>query len=114
MPKDVTRLFPFVLRARKLIVGRQRLTRSKSKLQLIIITEDISENSEKEILKEFAPYPIIKHFRSAELDQHFNLKNSKVVGIAKSSLASSIYAELKQYRINMPEKNSTDDQSKTG
>ncbi|OVE81789.1 hypothetical protein BVY04_02475 [bacterium M21] len=103
MSKDVTRLFPFVLRARKLIVGRERLERSKRDLQLVIITEDISVNSKAEILKTFEHYPIVQHFTTDDIDAHFNVKNTKVIGISKSSLATSIYAELKQYRINKPE-----------
>ncbi len=103
--KDVTRLFPFVLRARKLIIGRNKLLRMRSDLQLIIITTDISENSKKEMLKDFAPYPILQHFSSDDLFTHLDCKGTKVIGIAKSSLASSIYQEMKEYRINMPKPN---------
>ena len=44
MSHNVERLFPFVLRSRSFIVGRQRIERSKSDLQWILITEDISQN----------------------------------------------------------------------
>ena len=37
-PLPVERLFPFVLRSRILIVGRDTLARSKSRLQFIMIT----------------------------------------------------------------------------
>ena len=59
--KPVERLFPFVLRSRNLMVGRETLQRSKSKLHFVLITTDLSENSRTEILSEFAHYPIIQH-----------------------------------------------------
>lgn len=100
--KSVERLFPFAVRARKLIVGRETLARSKSKLQWVLIATDISETSRADILKGFADYPIVQHFTSADFERLFNLRNAKVVGFAKSTLAKSIYAELKECRINKP------------
>jgi hypothetical protein len=99
----VERLFPFVLRARILIVGRETLSRSKGKLHFVLITEDLSENSREAILTEFAHYPIVRHYCSADLERHFEIKGAKVLGFAKSGLAQSIYAELKHYRLNRPE-----------
>ena len=101
--KPVERLFPFVLRSRNLIVGRDTLVRSKSKLHFLLITTDISENSRNQILFEFAHYPVVQHYQSHDLKNHFGLEGAKVVGFAKSGLAQSLYAELKQYRINKPE-----------
>ena len=111
-PKPVERLFPFVLRSRNLLVGRDTLLRSKSKLHFVLITTDISENSRDEILSEFAHYPVVQHYQTEDLEHHFGLKGAKAVGFAKSGLAQSLYAELKQHRINMPRKNSstTDEQ----
>ena len=43
--KPVERLFPFVIRSRALLVGRDALLRSKSKLHFILITLDVSEKS---------------------------------------------------------------------
>ena len=100
--KPVERLFPFVLRSRILMVGRETLARSKSRLHFVLITHDLSEGSRGELLKEFAAYPIIQQFTSAELEQFFGVKGAKVVGFQKSSLAQSIYAELKQHRLNPP------------
>lgn len=100
--KRVERLFPFVLRARALIVGRETLRRSKSKLHFVLITRDIAEASRAEILTDFAPYPIVQHFTAEDLETHFNIRGAKVIGFAKSGLAQSIYAELKQHRINKP------------
>src|SRR5215831_4190191 len=96
--KPVERLFPFVLRSRNLLVGRDTLMRTKSKLQFVLITTDISENSRAEILSEFAHYPVVQHYQTEDLEHHFGLKGAKVIGFAKSGLAQSLYAELKQHR----------------
>src|SRR3954463_7355675 len=101
---SVERMFPFVLRSRNLLIGRDTLLRSKSKLHFILITSDISENSRTEILSEFSHYPIIQHYRGEELEQFFGVRGAKVLGFQKSGLAQSIYAELKEHRINKPVK----------
>jgi len=100
--KPVERLFPFVLRSRNLMVGRETLGRSKSRLHFVLITLDISEQSRAEVLSEFAHYPVVQLYTSAELDQFFGVKGTKVIGFQKSGLAQSIYAELKQHRLNKP------------
>jgi hypothetical protein len=71
-------------------------------LQWVLIATDISETSRADILKDFADYPIVQHFTSADFERFFSLRNAKVVGFAKSTLAKSIYAELKECRINKP------------
>jgi hypothetical protein len=101
-PKPVERLFPFVLRSRILRVGRETLARSKSTLHFVLITEDLSEASRAEILTEFAHYPVVQHYTTADLEQHFSIRNAKVIGFAKSHLAQSVYSELKQHRLNKP------------
>jgi hypothetical protein len=100
--RSVERLFPFVLRARALILGRDTLIRSKGRLHFILITTDLSENSREEVLKDFRHYPVVQHYTSADLEKHFEIKGAKVVGFQKSGLAQSIYAELKEFRINKP------------
>lgn len=100
--KSVERLFPFVLKARALIVGRDTLVRSKSNLHFILITTDISENSREQILKDYAHYPVVQLYTEEDVEKFFALKGTKVLGFAKSGLAQSIYAELKEHRINKP------------
>jgi hypothetical protein len=100
--KPVERLFPFVLRARALLIGRETLRRSKSKLHFVLITRDISEASRIEVLSDFAHYPVVQHYAAEDLEKHFGIRGAKVIGFAKSGLAQSIYAELKQHRINQP------------
>jgi hypothetical protein len=100
--KPVERLFPFVLRARILIIGRETLLRSKSRLHFVLITTDLSEQSRKEVLSEFSHYPIVERYTSAELEQFFGLHGTKVLGFEKSGLAQSLYAEMKEHRVNKP------------
>jgi hypothetical protein len=98
----VERLFPLVLRSRLLLVGRETIRRSKSQLHFVLITRDISENSREEMLKTFLHYPVVQHYTAADLEKHFGLKGTKVIGFKKSALAQTIYAELKPNRINKP------------
>ena len=100
--KPVERLFPFVLRARILIVGRDLLRHRKSKLHFVLITHDVSENSRAEILADFLHYPIVQRYTQEDLEKFFQIRGAKVIGFEKSGLAQSIYAELKPYRINQP------------
>ncbi len=100
--KPVERLFPFVLRSRILIVGRETLGRSKRKLQFVLVTTDVSEGLRAEVLSDFAHYPIVQHYTAADLESLLGVKGAKVIGFTKSGLAQSLYAELKPYRINAP------------
>jgi len=95
-------MFPFVLRTRILMVGRDALLRSKRDLHFVLVTRDLSAKSREEILSEFSEYPILEHYTSEELAAFFGLSGQKVVGFRKSTLAQSIYAELKDSRLNMP------------
>jgi ribosomal protein L7Ae-like RNA K-turn-binding protein len=94
------RLFSFVLRSRILIVGRDTLARSKSKLHFVLITHDISEASKSKILSDFSHYPVVQCYTAEELDKFFGIKGAKVIGFEKSDLARSLYADLKEHRIN--------------
>jgi len=101
--KGVERLFPFVLRSRILLVGREVLYRSKGRLHFVLVTTDLSDNSRREILNDFGQhYPVVQHFSSADLEKHFGIRNAKVIGFAKSNLAQSIYSELKEHRLQTP------------
>jgi ribosomal protein L7Ae-like RNA K-turn-binding protein len=98
----VERLFPFVLRAGILLIGREKLRHNKGKLHFVLITDDIAENHRAEVLADFKHYPVVQHFTVAELEKFFGIKGAKAIGFAKSGLAQSIYAELKKHRINRP------------
>ncbi|HEV2393048.1 MAG TPA: hypothetical protein VG146_11885 [Verrucomicrobiae bacterium] len=90
------------MRARILLVGRETLRRSKSRLHFILITTDLSERSRKQVLSDFSHYPVVERYTSAELEQFFGLRGTKVLGFAKSGLAQSVYAEMKAQRVNKP------------
>ena len=100
--RPVERLFPFVLRAGILMIGRDTLGRNKGKLHFVLITEDISEAVRDEILVDFKHYPVVQHYGPADLEKFFGIQGAKTLGFTKSGLAQSIYAELKEHRINQP------------
>ena len=100
--QSVERLFPFVLRAGILLIGREKLRHSKGKLHFVLITEDIAENHREEVLADFKHYPVVQHSVAADLEKYFGVKGAKAIGFAKSGLAQSIYAGLKEHRINRP------------
>jgi hypothetical protein len=99
---SVEKLFPFARKARIFIVGRETLERSKSRLQFILITADISETSKRAIVSSYSHYPILQCYQSEELEQRLGLKGTKVVGFAKNDLSKAIYAGLKHFRLNKP------------
>jgi hypothetical protein len=100
--RPIERLFPFVLRAGILLIGREKLRHNKGRLHFVLITDDIAESHRSEILLDFKHYPVVQHFVAADLEKFFKIKGAKAIGFAKSGLAQSIYAELKEYRINRP------------
>lgn len=99
---SIERLFPFIKRARTLIVGQHIILRSKSQLHFVLITHDISDRGKSEALRKFKHYPVIQRYRSADIQKHFDLQGVKLLGFRKSGLSKSLYNELKQYRINEP------------
>jgi hypothetical protein len=110
--KPAERLFPFVLRSRILIIGRDTLARSKSRLHFVLVTTDLAEASREEILRQFSHYPVVQRYTSDDLEKFFGVKGAKVIGFQKSGLAQSLYAELKEHRINPPPKQSIDQRPK--
>jgi hypothetical protein len=84
-----------------LLVGREVLRRSKSRLHFVLITTDLSEKSRQEILSHFSAYPIVQRYTTEDLARFFGVNSAKVVGFRKSALAQSIYRHLKAHRINL-------------
>jgi hypothetical protein len=101
-PPPVERLFPLALRSRLLLVGRETIRRNRSRLHFVLVTRDLSDHSRQEMLNTFRHYPVVQHYTAAEVEEHFALKGTKVIGFKKSALAQTIYAELKPHRINKP------------
>ncbi len=100
--KSVEPLFPFALRARILLVGKETLRRSKSRLHFVLVTTNLSDRGREEVLSEYAHYPVVQRYTSADLERLFGLRGTKVLGFRKSHLAQSIYRELKGSRLNKP------------
>jgi hypothetical protein len=98
----VERLFPFVLKTKSLLVGRDTLRANKGKLHFVLIATDIAEASREEVLRDFTHYPVVQYFTAADFEKFFAVKGAKAVGFTKSGLAQSIYAELKAHRLNKP------------
>lgn len=98
----VERLFPFVLRARVLLVGQRAVLRSKSCLQFVLITRDISDRGRSEALRKLKHYPVVQCLRSADIERHFDLRGVRLLGFRKSGLSKSLYAEWKRHRVNKP------------
>jgi hypothetical protein len=82
------------------MVGREVIFRNRHRLQFVLITEDIADRSKEEILESFHHYPIVQCYSAEDLEKFFQAKNAKVIGFVKSSLATSVYRELKHRRIN--------------
>ena len=96
------RLFPFAIKARLLVVGRQRLQHDRKKLQFLLLTTDISENSRREMLKGVAPLPVVQHYTSAEVEKLLQLKGTKVLGFRQSPLSRTIFEGLQEFVIQTP------------
>ena len=101
-PEAVEKMFPFVLIGKYLVVGREALRNNKGRLHFVLIATDIIEAHREEVLRDLRHYPIVQHYTAAELEIFFQCKGAKAIGFTKSGLAQSIYAGLKQFRINKP------------
>ena len=101
-PEAVEKMFPFVLIGKFLVVGREALRNNKGRLHFVLIATDIIEAHREEVLRDLRHYPIVQHYTAAELEKFFQCKGAKAIGFTKSGLAQSIYAGLKQFRINKP------------
>jgi hypothetical protein len=98
----VEQLFALAMQSKLLLIGREALRRSKSRLHFVLIATDIIAHHREEVLADFKHYPVVQHFTAADFERLFKIKGAKAVGLAKSELAKSIYAELKSFRINQP------------
>ncbi len=88
-----------MLRARAVEVGRERLEQVKNRLAFLLITTDISENSRKKMLEEF-PCPVYQCLTSADIEEMFGFKGTKVLGFRRSPLSVSVLPELKEFLID--------------
>jgi hypothetical protein len=98
----IEQLFEMAVQSKLLLIGREALRKSKSRLHFVLIATDIIANHREEVLADFKHYPVVQHYTAADFERLFKIKGAKSVGFAKSDLAKSIYAGLKPYRINEP------------
>ena len=101
MTPEVEKLLPFVLRAKLLVMGRERLRRLRKRLHFVWISTDISENSRREILRDLAGCPVVQAGRSSDFEEWLGLHNTKVLGLRKSSLAREVFRHLKPWVIRV-------------
>ena len=92
---SVERLYPFALRARVVVVGEALLNKLRKKLHFLLITRDLSEKRQAEIIRSYKATPILQIYETKDIEMLFGYKNTKILGFKKSSLAVSIYRELK-------------------
>ncbi len=88
------KLSPFAVRAGLVETGRQRLLQHRNKLAFLLLTEDLSENSKKEFLRDFA-CPIYQALTMEELERLFPFQGTKALGFRRGPLAVSIQQCLK-------------------
>ena len=94
-------LAPFVMRARVVSIGREKLLQHRNQLAFLVVTEDISENSRREILRDF-PCPIYQALTVEQVETLFQFHNTKLIGFARSSLSAQIQQLLKGRRLVAP------------
>ena len=97
----VEQLLALAEASRLVLIGREAVRRSKSHLHFVLIATDIIASHREEVLAENQHYPVVQHFTAADFTRLFKAEGAKTVGLAKSELAKSIYAELKAARINI-------------
>ena len=103
-PNPAERLYPFVRRTRGLMVGREALRRSVKQIHFLLVTTDLSAGSLDDILHDFRDVPVVQHHHSLDLEHHFGLRGTKVIGFKKSTLSQSIYSTLKAFRVTRAER----------
>jgi len=97
--KDPARLYPFARRARALVRGRHAVCNARKRLQFVLVTTDISARSRREIVKECEGIPMIEYMCTDEVEQHFGMENTRIVGFLKSPIAKSLMDELSAHRF---------------
>ncbi|MBP1583984.1 MAG: hypothetical protein J6866_08515 [Victivallales bacterium] len=109
MPKEpadfastIEKLAPFLLRARSLEVGRDRLWQLRHRLAFLLLTTDISENSRDKFLNAF-PCPVFQALTTDEISRLFGYQGTKALGFRRSSLSVALLKTLSPYRIHKPE-----------
>ena len=98
MNKKIISYLGFVKKAGKLLTGVNTCTFaiSKGKVTLMILSEDISENSEKKIMKEIRKYKVqyVKYGNSEELSRAVGSSGRNVFAVCDKGFAEVILNEI--------------------
>lgn len=97
MNRKIASYLGFAMKAGKVMSGVNTCTfgMSKGKINLIILAEDISENSSKKIMKEIrrGQVPYITHGTVEELSHTIGQSGRSVIGICDKGFAEVILKE---------------------
>jgi hypothetical protein len=92
--EEFEKLAPFALRARQVVVGRERLIQTRNRLAFVLMTTDMSERSRQELTAIF-PCPQVSALTSADIERLFGYHNTKLLGFRRGSLANSALKALR-------------------
>lgn len=101
-PAKLDTLLAFSKRSRNFILGRESIYRKRHQLHFVLVTQDLSENSRKEILYKFQHYPVVRFGNSDSICKALGIHGAKVIGFTKGGLSKSLYELMKPHRINRP------------
>lgn len=93
------RLSQFMRRARIVEVGRDRLLQVKSRLQFMLVTEDLSDNSMSQLLREFDGCKIYRCLSLDDIERYFGLHGTKVIGFRRHPLSAQAMNDLRGHEV---------------
>ena len=99
--ETLTKLAPFLLRARVLEVGRERLAQVKKKLAYLLVTTDLSPNSLREVLTGYS-CPVYQCLTAEDVERLFGFHNTKILGFHRGPLATSVLPDLRPFAVARP------------
>lgn len=95
---QLKKLSPFAVRAGIAETGRQRLLQHRNKLAFLLITEDISENSRDEVIRDFA-CPVYQALTMELVGELFGFKGTKIIGFRRNVLSTQIQRLVQEGHI---------------
>lgn len=98
---SLERLAPFMLKARAVEVGRDRLWQIRNKLAFLLVTTDLAENSREKLLKAF-PCPIYQALTMEDIARLFGYQGTKVLGFRRSPLSTTAQRAFKGRMLPRP------------
>lgn len=92
------KLGAFMCRAHILEVGRERLHQVRNRLQLLLVTEDASENTLSEMLHDF-DCPVFCALTMHDVERLFGFHGTKVIGFRRHPLTQQAQEALRDCRV---------------